>query len=82
MKRVKGIMVTVNNVGYTSYLEMCKAHNIDYKDFLKFKVANPNIGELDLLGEFIPDLAYCMFDSTYRQLGVVRDTFKPYKPGG
>lgn len=51
-------MVIINGVSYNDYREICNAFDIDYKDFLTYKLQNSDISELDLLGHFIKYLSY------------------------
>ena len=53
-------MITINSIKYKSYLEMCNAYNINYKEFLQFKRKNKELGEFGILLHFIPNLTYNM----------------------
>lgn len=58
-------MLVINSVEYDSYFDMCKDYNIDYRNFIKYKKANTDISELDLLGKFIPNLTVRMDNGHY-----------------
>lgn len=58
-------MLIINSVEYASYLDICKAYNIDYKSFVEYKLNNSNISELELLGHFISNIAVNMSNGNY-----------------
>lgn len=49
-------MLVINSVEYDNYFDVCKDYGIDYKDFIKYKKSHSDISELELLGNFIPNL--------------------------
>jgi hypothetical protein len=56
-----GILV-INSLTYESYFDICKAYDIDYKEFLEYKKSNLDISELQLMGHFIQDIG-CRMDT-------------------
>ena len=64
MKR-GAVMLVINSVEYDSYIDMCKAYNIDCKEFFEYKKNNSDISTLDLLGHFIPNIGVCMDNGHY-----------------
>ena len=58
-------MLVINSVEYNSYFDVCKAYNIDYRNFIEYKKRHPDISELELLGNFIPNLAVQMDNRHY-----------------
>lgn len=55
-----GRMVVIDDVKYESYYDVCKAYGINFSEFLAYKKENAGINELELLGHFINNIAYCM----------------------
>lgn len=53
-------MITINSIKYKSYLEMCNAYNINYKEFLQFKRKNKELGEFGILLHLISNIVYSM----------------------
>ena len=58
-------MLVINSVEYDSYYDICKSYDIDYKNFIEYKKSHPDINELELLGNFIPNLAVRMDNGHY-----------------
>lgn len=58
-------MIVIDSVNYESYLEICKAYEIDFKEFLNYKRQNPEISEWDLLAHFLGNVGVCMEDGSY-----------------
>ena len=58
-------MIIINNTKYESYFELCKAYNISYAEFIKFRTNHKNIGELELLGNFIENIGFSMKEGNY-----------------
>ena len=58
-------MLVIDSVEYESYMAVCEAYGIDYKEFLEYKARHGEEGELFLLGHFIEELAYRMSDGEY-----------------
>ena len=58
-------MITINLVKYNNYYEMCKAYNINYKEFIRYKKNNSDISELELLNHFFPNIKLNMSNNTY-----------------
>lgn len=58
-------MVIIDGVKYESYYDVCKAYDISLSEFLKYKKDNSGINQLELLGHFIDNIAYCMKNGEY-----------------
>ena len=58
-------MIVIDNIKYNSYLEVCKAYNISYTEFINFRRKNKDISELQFLGHFIENIAFNMKNGEY-----------------
>lgn len=58
-------MFIIDGVKYESYYEVCKAYGISFSELLKYKKDHSDINELELLGHFIDNIAYCMKNGEY-----------------
>ena len=58
-------MITINSKSYSTYKELCAEYKIKFKHFLQYKKDNPNLSELQLLGNFIPNLHYNLSNNNY-----------------
>lgn len=58
-------IIKVNDIEYHSYLDLCIALNIDWKEFMKVKHENPDISQYDLLSHFYKKILIRMTDSSF-----------------
>lgn len=61
-------IIKVNDIEYHSYSDFCKAFNIDYKEFMKYK--HESSSQLDLMEHFFSKVIVRMTDSSYRVSGL------------
>ena len=58
-------MITVNNIKFTSYYEMCKHFNIEFNELLQYKKENSHISEHELLNHFFPGIKFKLSNYSY-----------------
>ena len=58
-------LIKVNNKMYHSYKELCDDLDIDYKEFMKLKLNNPDIWEMELLAHFFSEVYMSVDDGHY-----------------
>ena len=58
-------IIKVNSKEYHSYKELCDDLDIDYGEFMRVKLANPKLSQMDLLSHFFERVLIKMTDSSY-----------------
>ena len=61
---VKQMLESFDNE-YHSYKELCDDLDIDYGEFMRVKLANPKLSQMDLLSHFFERVLIKMTDSSY-----------------